>query len=407
MHIESTLTGCKKFSGIKTIFLRAAPEPETVIHPMQLERAMLLVLLPLFAVACIAFALADVAMGQATWFERYQLYPMAVVFIGIWFWCARTRSLQIHRVRVATLICAPGIVFERFVLGLWLTWTNGYETHYLSSMSVWMILGSCLYVLLIPGRKAFLAGFAFYAAATVLLALFLATNTHPLPEIVTQEFVVSYIVGAPIFLVMLAGFSRLRLAYGSALTRADNMQDLALQDQLTGLFNRHVFAASMRRARSRQARRKTPVSMVMLDLDHFKRINDTYGHDKGDQVLVKVARILTDTMRRTDDVIRWGGEEFMILMEETGAEAAGLVADRLRALIEAADIIKGRAVTASFGVTELRAGEDDTEFFNRADSALYDAKDMGRNRVVVRKAAKRPSDPRVGPIAEMIDSTRF
>jgi diguanylate cyclase (GGDEF)-like protein len=405
MHLESTLTGNKKFSGIRTILLK--PTPETTFEPMQLERTMLLVLLPLFAVACVALGLADVVMDQATWFERYQLVPMAIGFMAIWYWCAHTRSSQIHRIRIATLILAPGIVFERFVLGLSLTLQNGYQTHYLSSMSVWMILASCLFVFLIPGKRAFMLGFAYYIVATLLILLFLAVNSHPLPDALTQEFVVSYIVGAPIFLVMIAGFSRLRMAYGTALTRVTDFENMAMQDGLTGLFNRRVFAASMRRARSRQARRKTPVSMMMLDLDKFKAINDTYGHEKGDQVLVKVAKILTDTMRRTDDVIRWGGEEFVILMEETGAEAAGQVADRLRALIEAADIIKGRAVTASFGVTELRPGENDTEFFNRADSALYDAKDMGRNRVVVRKAAKRPSDPRVGPIAEMIDSTRF
>jgi diguanylate cyclase (GGDEF)-like protein len=185
------------------------------------------------------------------------------------------------------------------------------------------------------------------------------------------------------------------------------MQDLAMQDSLTGLFNRRAFAASMRRARSRHTRRQTPVSMVMLDLDHFKAVNDRWGHDMGDEVLVKVARILTDTMRRTDDVFRWGGEEFVILMEETGADQAGMVADRLRSLIEDANILKDHPVTASFGVAQLMPGEDDTEFFNRADAALYDAKDMGRNRVVIRKRPKRPSDPRVGPIAEMIDSTKF
>jgi len=405
MHIESTLTGCKKFSSIRSILLKHSPE--TVFQPMQLERTMLLVLLPLFALACLALALADIAMGETTWFERFQLMPTAGVFMGIWLWCAYTRSNRIGRIRLATLILGPGIVLERYVLGLWLTLQHGYRSHYLSSLSVWMILASCLFVFLCPGRRAFLVGFGYYAVATLALLVFLALNTHDLPASLTQEFLVSYVVGAPIFMVMIAGFSRLRVAYGAALTRVESSETLAMQDGLTGLFNRRAFAASMRRARSRQARRKTPVSMIMLDLDHFKRINDSFGHDEGDLVLVKVAKILTDTMRRTDDVIRWGGEEFVILMEETTAKDAGMVAERLRALIEAATFIKGHRVTASFGVSELRAGEDDTEFFNRADAALYDAKDMGRNRVVVRTKPKRPSDPRVGPIADMIDSTGF
>jgi diguanylate cyclase (GGDEF)-like protein len=405
MHVESTLTGCAKFAGIKTILLNT--RPDATFHPQQLERTMLLVLLPLFAVACFASAANDILNGIATWFERYQLIPTGMVFLAIWYWCAHTRSANVGRIRLATLILGPGIVFERFVLGLWLMFTEDFHASQLGSMTVWMILSACLYVFLIPGRGAFLAGLVYYGASAVLILLFLAFNTRSLPDALTQEYLTAYIIATPIFLAMIAGFSRLRVAYSTALDRVADFQHLAMQDSLTGLFNRRAFGASMRRARSRMARRQTPVSMVMIDLDHFKSINDTYGHDKGDTVLARVARILTDTMRRTDDVFRWGGEEFVILMEETAADEAGLVADRLRALIEQAEMIKGRTVTASFGVAQLLPGEDDTEFFHRADAALYDAKDMGRNRVVVRKRPKRPSDPKVMAIANIIDPPKF
>ena len=405
MHIESTLTGFKKFSGVKTIMLDS--KPEAVFQPLQLERTLLLVLLPLFAFACIAAATVEILMGTATWFERYQLIPWAFLFMAIWWWCANTHSVNVRRVRVATLIAGPGLILERFVLGLWMTYKFGYEPHHMNSIAVWVILSACLHVLLLPGKKALTAGFAYYLVTVACIAVFAVFNTHALPEAMWQELMIAHIVATPIFLVMVAGFSRLRLAYGTALTKAEDFEHLAMQDGLTGLFNRRAFAASMRRARSRQARRQTAVSLVMLDVDFFKRINDTYGHEEGDEVLRRISKILTDEMRRTDDIFRWGGEEFLILMEETDVEKAGLVADRLRGIIEEAPILRKGRVTASFGVTQLIPGETDTDFFNRADAALYDAKDMGRNRVVVRKRARRLSDPKVKAIGDIIDSTKF
>lgn len=405
MHMESTLTGCKKFSGVKTILLNA--KPESVFKPNQLERAMLLVLLPLFALASIAVSLADTLAGIATWFESYQLPIMALVFLGIWWRCANTRSADIRLVRWLTLATSTGLILERFLLGLHWTVQRGYESHYLTANAVWVVLAACLYVFFVPGRTGLILGLAYYAVVAAAIILFVFVNPHTLPAEVWQELGVSFIIAIPVFLGLVASFSRLMTAYGVAVDRAEDMEHLAMQDGLTGLFNRRAFATSMRRARSRQARRQSPVSMVLLDLDFFKRINDTYGHDAGDDVLLNVSRILTAEMRRTDDIFRWGGEEFVILMEETDADKAGLVADRLRGIIENAKILPKSRVTASFGVTQLIPGEPDSEFFNRADAALYDAKDMGRNRVVVRKRPKRPSDPKVKSIGDMIDSTNF
>lgn len=404
MHVESTLTGCKKFSGVKSILLR--PTPEMTFRPQQLERAMLLVLLPLFAVASIVLASADIMMGTDTWFERYQLIPSAGVFSALWVWCGFTRSKNVRRIRVVTLLLGPGIVMERFLIGLWYTAQYGHDVDYLTSVSVWLILSSCLFVFLNPGRGAFIAGFSYYAAAVAALVVFLALAPTTVSGEFIQEFMITYIVGAPIFLTLLAGFARLRSAYGSALQKADKFESMAMQDALTGLFNRRVFSTSMRRARARQARRRSPVSVAILDIDHFKTVNDAFGHNKGDEVLVKIANILTATMRRTDDVFRWGGEEFAILMEETDAGNAGLVCERLRQLIEKEPMLPGRKVTASFGVAELNTGEDDSSFFSRADAALYDAKDLGRNRVVIRKK-RGPSSPLVKPISDLVDSTNF
>ncbi|MCA8937560.1 MAG: GGDEF domain-containing protein [Planctomycetes bacterium] len=405
MHNESTQFGSKRYAGPRTILLQNTPD--ALFKPLQLERTMLLVMLPLFSLACVLVFIANEVLGTSTWFERYQMLPSAFVFAGLWHWALKTRPSRIARVRLATLIVGPGIVMERFAAGLLMTFLYGYDPFWLGSMSPWIILSACLYVFMIPGKRSFCFGFCYYLLHALLIAVFLIANQNPLPEVAIQDLLISHLVATPIFLVLTAGFSRLRMAYGTAMTKAEDFESLAMQDGLTGLFNRRAFAASMRRARSRQARKKTPVSLIMLDIDHFKRVNDTWGHDRGDEVLVKFTEILTATMRRTDDIIRWGGEEFMILMEETSLEKAGEVAERLRQLIESTDINHGHRVTSSFGVTELVPGEDDTEFFNRVDAALYDAKDMGRNRVVLRKKRKHPSNPNVTPIAELIEDSNF
>lgn len=402
MHVESTITGNTVYRGIRSVLFPNADDSLT--KPQQLERSMLLILLPLFGVACIIIYFSSIALGVDTWFERYQLLPTAVVFFGLMFWAIKTRPNRIKRIRTATLIVGPGIVMERLAVGLWIIFMDGYSPATLGAIAVWLILSACLYVFLIPGRKSLLYGFGYYLVAAALVVTFLIFNTHEIPPFLADELIISILVATPTFLMLTAGFTHLRANYANALTRNQDLESLAMQDGLTGLFNRRAFAAFMRRARSRQVRKKTPVSIAILDIDYFKRVNDTFGHQKGDEVLVQIADVLTKTMRRTDDLIRWGGEEFVILMEETPLREAGLVADRIREIIQNTDILRERPITVSIGVTELVAGEDDSEFFGRADAALYDAKDSGRNRVVVRKRPARPSDPKVKAIADILES---
>ncbi|GAA6755424.1 GGDEF domain-containing protein [Thermus thalpophilus] len=156
-------------------------------------------------------------------------------------------------------------------------------------------------------------------------------------------------------------------------------REQALTCTLTGLPNRRAFELALSREISRTERYGTPFSLVLVDLDHFKKINDTLGHDYGDELLLRVARLLVDQVRREDMVARWGGEEFALLLPSTRAEDAQRLAERLRQAIEAQSL----GVTASFGVAEYMFGEEEESLFRRADQALYRAKNLGRNRVEV------------------------
>jgi diguanylate cyclase (GGDEF)-like protein len=157
--------------------------------------------------------------------------------------------------------------------------------------------------------------------------------------------------------------------------------ELATTDELTGVKNRRRFREDIEAHLALAMRQHLPLSLVMLDVDHFKKFNDAFGHQAGDQVLRRVAGILREGVRLHDVVARYGGEEFVILLPATDANRACDVAERLRRMIEEAQGTPG-AVTASLGVTTFDGGDCDIEtLVERADQALYHAKQSGRNRV--------------------------
>ncbi|MFA7382630.1 MAG: diguanylate cyclase [Desulfurivibrionaceae bacterium] len=154
-------------------------------------------------------------------------------------------------------------------------------------------------------------------------------------------------------------------------------------DHLTGIMNRRRFTEFLDREMARRQRHAEPLSLIMFDIDHFKRVNDVYGHEIGDLVLREMAQLVGSAARRTDILARWGGEEFVILLPGTTGEAATGFAEKLRATIESHDFPQIGRATASFGVASLEEKETDgTTLIKHADQAMYTAKQDGRNRVV-------------------------
>ncbi|MEF8788407.1 MAG: GGDEF domain-containing protein [Planctomycetota bacterium] len=165
------------------------------------------------------------------------------------------------------------------------------------------------------------------------------------------------------------------------------IERMARTDTLTQLANRRYFQERAESVLSASDRHRFPVSVALADLDHFKQINDTYGHDSGDEVLKLFSGILKSSSRTEDLPARWGGEEFVVLMPYTAAEEGCRLTDRVRRrLEEKSSSDMDFTVTASFGVAEYERGmAGPGELVSRADDALYRAKEQGRNRVVIAK----------------------
>ncbi len=156
----------------------------------------------------------------------------------------------------------------------------------------------------------------------------------------------------------------------------------ALHDTLTGLFNRNAYNQRLRDEFARYKRYDSPLTLAIWDIDNFKNINDTFGHNSGDKVLILTAKQLQEHTRDTDFIARFGGEEFVMLLPNTDKEAALFLAEQLRQLIETTGFnANGKAVpiTISCGLTEINKDDTDETLFERADKALYEAKHNGRN----------------------------
>lgn len=167
-----------------------------------------------------------------------------------------------------------------------------------------------------------------------------------------------------------------------AMTERQNvLTTAAITDSLTGAYNRNMLNVALPSEIERARRYGTPLAMILLDIDHFKQINDQYGHQVGDRTLVWVTERIATQLRDSDVLFRWGGEEFMVLAPNIDLASAGRVADRMRREIEQAPFEPAGRITCSFGCSEFRNDDTRDGFIQRADRALYLAKTNGRNRV--------------------------
>ena len=249
---------------------------------------------------------------------------------------------------------------------------------------VWALVMVCALGLhLFERRTGLILGFGLYGLTLGIVApyvaLRLARGDSAAPVGVIAQ---TYFLGLMLlcFIFFLARYresaQRISLQY-------EMLEGIAFLDALTGLPNRRRMYGTLEAQISLAERYGTPFAVVLLDLDHFKAINDRFGHVVGDRALVRVAETARRELRTTDALGRWGGEEFLLVLPQTGLEEAAAVADRVREAVAAiADLADG-GITLSGGLAVYRPGDDGDRLTQRADRALYEAKGAGRDRVAL------------------------
>jgi diguanylate cyclase (GGDEF)-like protein len=221
----------------------------------------------------------------------------------------------------------------------------------------------------------------------ILLGLFFGVEfffTMHAPMYQVDEMLLLYLRSFNLFGFLLIAFPVIYFHVRFAFDTEKMLYEYATVDPLTGLNNRRFFVSIAEHEFTK--RKRSNIAMILTDIDHFKKINDTYGHDAGDHVLKNIAALLMDEKRDDDLLARWGGEEFLFLLPDTTLEEAYLAAERIRAHIESGSISYSDTVrltiTSTFGVVERRDNETFDETLARADIALYEGKHTGRNMVL-------------------------
>ena len=234
-----------------------------------------------------------------------------------------------------------------------------------------------IFVGLIIKQRLIVISCAFLATALVFMGYFLSPNT-------TDSTTAFINLGLTLFIIWLAALMLIFHLHQEK-RYTERLAELANYDALTNVHNRHYFNQELEKEIAKSRRYKIDLSLLMIDIDHFKKVNDTYGHPVGDQVLKTLADICKKVLRDVDIVVRFGGEEFIVILPSTNISGSLLTAERIRRAVEETEFqyedISLRC-TVSIGVTSYDNNEwNDKDFIKAADIALYEAKKNGRNQV--------------------------
>lgn len=279
------------------------------------------------------------------------------------------------------------IAFILCLLGLTvLCWSPKYMVSLIANPGYFMV--PILFWAIIRLGLRFAFGTALYVVAMSIIAApygggFFRTNTTTDSVMALQVFI--FIVVSSIFI---AAF----MVREKILSLAKLQEDY-YRDGLTGLCTRNFLDLQLHREIEAAKRKHSQFCLLMYDLDHFKRVNDSFGHLAGDYVLQEISRIVAAQIRTNDTLARWGGEEFVILMPDTELGKARIFSERLRRAVEKAPILKNIVITISIGVIQFNINNPIAREFDRVDSALYRAKNNGRNRVEVDRTNGQTPEP--------------
>ena len=368
----------------------------------QPRRRVYLVALILTLLAVVATYFVELNQNQTDPFNSVVL-PLLALLFGLLALGHGLRVLTLRWVEGGFFVVAGLAYFGKLGFTLFDAYLPFARAQALSQVYIWTpFIYTLAFLVGTPRAGLYRAGVVYLVSAGIGLAA--ALSGVPLGGYRLSE----YYMGNLVLLALLQLVGSLRTRIGELQLDLSETTRLATLDFLTGVPNRRLLEAYLHRELELYRLYGTPVSIILFDIDNFKAFNDTYGHVSGDKALKTLSKAVQQALRPTDAFGRWGGEEFLVVSAHTDARHAALLAERLRQLIEAKEITKAQPITSSFGVATYR-GNSSLEFLvERADTALYRAKTLGKNRVEIDSPGGLPADtelpPLVYPFPEVLKS---
>jgi diguanylate cyclase (GGDEF)-like protein len=264
------------------------------------------------------------------------------------------------------------------------------DRYTLASLAQWFPLVYTAGFFFLGTRRAILVSALIYLSVSVPYAVDLISHDPSSWTPDRELLMFNLICSHPVYIVTLSGIAKLKTHVTQARAHADILYAAASVDYLTGVANRRTVSNLLQHALDQPYNSSAAVSVILLDIDHFKSVNDQFGHAIGDMVLVQVCSILQGQLRASDMLGRWGGEEFLIVAFSTEAAEAAQMAERLRTVIAKHSFEQVGQLAASFGVATSLPYDTPESLVKRADEALYVAKQGGRNRVEVALGLNNP-----------------
>ncbi len=322
-------------------------------------------------------------VGTTSSYEQIIFSATTVLCLGLLLTLWRTPS-ALFRVELSLFVGTALSLLARFFEVLFTPETTLDPNHLaaFSDLFYWFPLVYVLAFLIFESSRRLLVGSLIFFAASVALGL-----THSIlewrlnREVGDFSMLARFYLANAAYIVLLMVSVRLNEQHVRARTLAETMTQLANTDALIQIANRRKLDEIIVREINRTTRYSQSLSVIMFDIDKFKQVNDTYGHDIGDSVLKEVARTVQGLLRTTDILGRWGGEEFLVVAPQTDSAQACRLAERLRQVIALCPFERVGSITASFGIAQYRSQESQEDWLKRADNALYTAKQGGRNQV--------------------------
>lgn len=309
-------------------------------------------------------------------------YPVLLVSfslsIGLLSW--RPQAYHLAAWGAVGPLALYGVIYAQAII--W-DYSPSQDSYTLSTFPQWFpLIYITIFIFLPQGQALLLSGLIYVSLAVPSLIIAVIERNEP-EQARIFPYLLHMMLSHPIYIVVFSGVATLQISLRQAQAQANTMQVRANIDHLTQLANRRAATAFLHTALEQCRMGGLSAGVVLMDVDHFKAVNDTFGHGVGDQVLMHLARLLQSELRKSDLVARWGGEEFLVVLTPTTAAELHQTAERLRQLVAQYPYPRVGQVTASFGITLTQPDDQLETVLDRADNALYQAKQRGRNRVVV------------------------